>query len=145
MTAVRRIQKELSELNNKPIPGVSIDYEEDNILSWKVSMKGPPDSPYKGGKFTLDVKFDTTFPFKAPEVKFLTKVYHPGINEEGAICLPMLKDEWKPAITMSKVLTTILDKLGHPSPDDPFNPDIAAELKENESKFKATAKEWTKK
>lgn len=27
------------------------------------------------------------------QVKFLTKVYHPGINEEGAICLPMLKDE----------------------------------------------------
>ena len=24
------------------------------------------------------------------------------------------------------VLTTILDKLGRPSPDDPFNPDIAA-------------------
>ncbi|KAF9518182.1 hypothetical protein BS47DRAFT_1313401, partial [Hydnum rufescens UP504] len=145
MTALRRIQKELSDLNNKPIPGVAIKYEDDNILAWTVTIKGPNDSPYKGGKFILDLKFDSTFPFKAPQAKFQTKIYHPGINGEGAICIPILKDEWKPSITISKVLSTILEKLGNPSPDDPFNPDIAAELKENKTKFTATAKEWTKK
>ena len=61
------------------------------------------------------------------------------------------------------VLSTIQDKLNNPSPDDPFEPDIAAVsaaqillsegaansgmqlMKNDEAKFLATAKEWTKK
>ena len=27
------------------------------------------------------------------KVTFTTKIYHPGINEEGAICVPVLRDE----------------------------------------------------
>ncbi|OJT07252.1 hypothetical protein TRAPUB_1881 [Trametes pubescens] len=43
------------------------------------------------------------------------------------------------------VLRTIQDKLNNPSADDPFEPDIAALLKNDESKFLATARDWTKK
>jgi len=145
MTALRRIQKELSDLNAKPLQNVTFVVDETNILNWSVTIKASADGPYKGGKFIFDLKFDQQFPFKAPDVKFRTKIYHPGINEEGAICLLLLKDEWKPAISLSRVLTTIQEKLNNPSPDDPFNPDIAAELKDNKAKFLATAKEWTKK
>jgi len=35
--------------------------------------------------------------------------------------------------------------VNNPSPDDPFEPDIAALLKNDKTKFLATAKEWTKK
>jgi ubiquitin-protein ligase len=43
------------------------------------------------------------------------------------------------------VLITIQDKVNNPSPDDPFEPDIAAQLKNDKAKFLTTAKEWTKK
>ncbi|ELU44918.1 ubiquitin-conjugating enzyme domain-containing protein [Rhizoctonia solani AG-1 IA] len=49
-----------------------------------------------------------------------------GINDEGQICLPLLRDEWKPATSMSTVLSTISDKVNNPSPDDPYEPAIAA-------------------
>lgn len=45
----------------------------------------------------------------------------------------------------SPVLITIQDKVNNPSPDDPFEPDIAVLLKNDKAKFLATAKEWTKK
>ena len=45
----------------------------------------------------------------------------------------------------STVLITIQDKVNNPSPDDPFEPDIAVLLKNDKAKFLTTAKEWTKK
>ncbi|KDQ59498.1 hypothetical protein JAAARDRAFT_33068 [Jaapia argillacea MUCL 33604] len=145
MTALRRIQKELKDLTANPIQGLTIDPKDDSIFEWACAIKAASDSPYKGGTFHFTLKMPDNFPFKAPSVTFTTKIYHPGINEEGHICVPILRDEWKPSITLSTVLSVIQEKLNNPSPDDPFEPDIAAQLKNDKSKFLATAKEWTKK
>ncbi|KIK59840.1 hypothetical protein GYMLUDRAFT_44311 [Collybiopsis luxurians FD-317 M1] len=144
-TALRRIQKELRDINNQPVDNLSVEPKEDNIFEWNCSITAESDSPYKGGTFKFTLILPSNFPFKAPSVQFKTKIYHPGINEEGAICVPILRDEWKPSVTLATVLSVIQEKLNNPSPDDPFEPDIAALLKNDKSKFLATAKEWTKK
>ncbi|GLB35395.1 putative ubiquitin-conjugating enzyme [Lyophyllum shimeji] len=145
MTAVRRIQKELRDLQSNPIEGITAEPKDDNLFEWKCSIKAAPDSPYKNGTFHFSLTLPANFPFKAPVVTFKTKIYHPGINDEGAICVPILRDEWKPSVTLSTVLAVIQEKVNNPSPDDPFEPDIAAILKDDKSKFLATAKEYTKK
>ncbi|KDQ06734.1 hypothetical protein BOTBODRAFT_39391 [Botryobasidium botryosum FD-172 SS1] len=144
MAALRRIQKELATLHKEPIPGVTIETKDDNLLLWTCSIRGPAGTPYEGGTFKLTMDFTDKFPFKPPVVAFTTKMYHPGVNEEGAICLPVLKDEWQPTMTVKQVLLKIVDKVGNPSVDDPFMPDIATQLKNDQGQFITTAKEWTK-
>jgi len=144
-TSLRRIQKELTEIRNNPIQGLDVKPDDDNIYSWKCAIKADSDGPYKGGTFQFDLDLPENFPFKAPSVKFKTKIYHPGINEEGHICVPVLRDQWKPSVSLYSVLGTIQDKVNNPSSDDPFEPEIAALLKNDKAKFLATAKEWTRK
>ncbi|KAK0228370.1 ubiquitin-conjugating enzyme [Armillaria fumosa] len=145
MTALRRIQKELKDIASNPIEGISVETADDNMFRWNCAIKAASDSPYKGGTFRFAMILPQNFPFKAPTVTFSTKIYHPGINEEGSICIPVLRDEWKPSITLSSVLSIIQEKVNNPSTDDPFEPDIAALLKNDKNKFLATAKDWTKK
>ena len=106
---------------------------------------GPSDSPYAGGVFFLSIHFPTDYPFKPPKVNFTTKIYHPNINSSGNICLDILKDQWSPALTLSKVLLSICSLLTDANPDDPLVPEIAQIYKTDKAKYEATAKEWTKK
>jgi hypothetical protein len=60
------------------------------------------DSPFQGGVFFLAIHFPTDYPFKPPKVNFTTRIYHPNINSNGSICLDILRDQWSPALTISK-------------------------------------------
>ena len=69
----------------------------------QATILGPSESPYEGGVFFLNIHFPTDYPFKPPKFAFTTRIYHPNINSNGAICLDILRSQWSPALTVSKV------------------------------------------
>ena len=105
--ALKRIQRELQELGRDPPANCSAGPMGDDLFHWQATIMGPEDSPYSGGVFFLDIHFPADYPFKPPKVTFTTRIYHCNINSNGGICLDILKDNWSPALTISKVSTII--------------------------------------
>jgi ubiquitin-protein ligase len=117
----------------------------DDIFQWDAWIKGSDDTPYAGGIFFLKVQFPTDYRFRPPHIFFMTKIYHPNINSNGKISMNILFDQWCPALTVQKVLLSILSILGTPLLDDPFMPEIAQLYINDRQNFNAIAKEWTQK
>ena len=144
--AFKRLQKEIIDIGKDPPANCSAGpANEKDPYHWVATIMGPEGSPYAGGLYQLDIHFPTDYPFKPPKIVFMTKIYHPNINSSGSICLDILKDQWSPALTISKVLLSISSLLTDPNPDDPLVPEIAHLYKTNRSKYEATAREWCRK
>jgi len=136
--------KELSDLRSDPPLNCSAGpIDDSDVYNWEGVMFGPADSPYAGGVFNVNIQFPVDYPFKPPRVLFKTKIYHPNINAQGFICLDILKQNWSPALTISKVLLSVLSMLTDPNPKDPLEPEIATQYTENRSLYDTTAREWT--
>ena len=141
--ALRRIQKELEDIRKDPPAGCSAGPIDDDIFNWEGVICGPADSPYSGGLFKLRIRFPTDYPFKNPHIQFITKIYHPNINKAGGICLDILKNQWSPALTISKVLLSITSLLTDPNPNDPLDIDIANIYKTDKTLYEQNVREWT--
>mmetsp|Transcript_20374 Transcript_20374/g.22632 ORF Transcript_20374/g.22632 Transcript_20374/m.22632 type:complete len:150 (+) Transcript_20374:57-506(+) len=142
--AIRRIQKELKDVIRDPPPGCIITNKPKDVYWWTATIAGPEDSPFAGGQFTLDIRIPASYPFKAPKVKFLTPVYHPNVATDGSICVDILKGNWSPALTVSRVILSIVSLLTDPNPGDPLMPVIAQEYVTRRKEYDATARQWTK-
>ena len=143
-SSAKRIQKELAEISLDPPNDCTAGPKGDNLYEWVSTILGPPNSPYEGGVFFLDITFPSDYPFKPPKLRFRTRIYHCNVNSQGEICLDVLKDNWSPALTISKVLLSVVSLMTDPNPQDPLVGKIAQQLLEDKEEHDKTAKKWTK-
>ena len=47
------------------------------------------------------------YPNKPPVVKFVSKLFHPNVYADGAICLDILQNQWSPIYDIAAILTSI--------------------------------------
>ena len=147
---IKRIQKELMSIKQELMSGenpniLSVEQDEKELTHWFTLVKGPKDTAYEDGIFKLEINFPSNFPFAPPKINFLTKVYHPNVSNDGGICLDILKNQWSPALSVSKVLLSICSLLSEPNPNDPLNSPVARVYKDDKKLFDKTVKEYVAK
>jgi len=93
-TRERRIAKELKDiLQDKDNSGVvAHPVDAANLTHLKGTFPAPPDTPYSGGTYTVDIQIPDMYPFKSPIIKFETRIWHPNISSQtvGPAPLPLL-------------------------------------------------------
>ena len=125
--AERRLIKDLKKLESEQNEGINATPDNDSLFRWNAVIFGPEDTIWEGGIFKLYLEFSEDYPNKPPKVKFLTKLFHPNIYNDGSICLDILKDNWSPVYDISSILTSIQSLLCDPNTKSPAN-NTAAEL-----------------
>jgi ubiquitin-conjugating enzyme E2 D/E len=141
----KRIKGEIRTMLNSKDPNITAVADKDNILKWKATIKGPKDTAYEGGVFKLKITLPKDYPFQPPKIIFKTKIYHCNINRQGEICLDILKEGWSPALTIEKTLLSLITLLECPNPDDPLEPGIARQMREDGLTFFKDATTMTQK
>ena len=156
MSGLERISKEFRDINRNPIAncGVTVGlFNDDDVRNWRVSLLGPKDTSYRGGLFYLSIHFPNDYPARAPEVCFITPIYHVNVNPKaptfagaeslGHVCISTL-NWWKPEYTMREVLTNIFALFYLGNPDSPYGLDRADEFRNNRVLYEEKIKKYTK-
>eukprot|EP00917_Polyrhabdina_sp_WS-2016_P022194 GHVP01048188.1.p1 GENE.GHVP01048188.1~~GHVP01048188.1.p1 ORF type:complete len:166 (-),score=33.20 GHVP01048188.1:70-567(-) len=127
--ARRRIIKDIRVLSE-------FTYEEgrmampfsDDIMLCHCVIRGPPDTIWEAGIFHLLAEFTEEYPAKPPNLKFLSKIFHPNVYPQtGNICLDLLQKGWSSLLGLPGILISLQILLAEPNPDDPAN-SYAAQL-----------------
>ncbi|KTG06706.1 hypothetical protein cypCar_00023327 [Cyprinus carpio] len=115
-----RIQKDINELN-LPKTCEMVFPDPDDLLNFKLIIS--PDEVGQG------------YPHDPPKVKCETMVYHPNIDLEGNVCLNILREDWKPVLTINSIIYGLQYLFLEPNPEDPLNKEAAEVLQTNRRLF----------
>lgn len=76
-----RLMKEYREVTRGKLdPDISLRLEnESSLLRWHAALRGPPGTPYEGGRFELKIVCTSSYPLAPPQVRFVTNVFHPNV------------------------------------------------------------------
>ena len=148
MQRSNRLQTEIKLMKTSLPDGIMCcPMSESNIFHLQAVLNGPPDSPYEGGRFSVEIKIPERYPFEPPNLRFLTKIYHPNIDETGRICLSAIQlppgGTWTPCLNICTVLTSLRAILANPEPDDPLMAEIGEVLRNDRTEFERLARRWT--
>ena len=99
MSCTKRLLQELKQLQKESFPEFVALPLEGNLLEWHFTIKGALNTPYEGGRYHGRLLFPPEYPFKPPNVVFLTPNGRFAIGKK--ICLSITgyhPESWQPVI-----------------------------------------------
>jgi len=127
-----RITKDINELE---LPKTcTLVPDPNDLLNFQLIIS-PDEGFYRTGRFTFQFKIGPNYPHEPPKVKCQNKIYHPNIDLDGNVCLNILREDWKPVLTVNAIVYGLQYLFLEPNPEDPLNKEAAHELQVNRRMF----------
>lgn len=108
-----RAKKDIADFYAKPLAGVCIFPEQDNVTNVHALVKGPANTPYAGGLFHFLIKFPQDYPMSPPRIRFMTTDggrmrFHWNLFASGMVSLSLFGHVagqlWSPTLGLEDVL-----------------------------------------
>jgi len=129
--AALRIQSDLTDIE---IPSnVKLIKKADDLFNFTLTIN-PNIGYWNGASFEFTFTMPTNYPYAAPKVRCVDKIYHPNIDLEGNVCVNVLRP-WKPTYTIQIILFGLLFLFTNPNPNDPLNKEAAEILRNDKNQF----------
>lgn len=123
VTGLKGLEKNSEQSGEKFIVDKSpVDNPSSNVILGRIF---PKSAPYNQKSFQIEIKFPPDYPFKAPDLRFTTKIYHPNVEwETGRVCLTILSspDKFKATTTLVEVFTALVHLIDNPDLDHALSP-----------------------
>lgn len=131
----------LTDLNDLDLPSTMTTTfpNPDDILNFTLTIT-PDEGMYKGGSFAFTFVISPNYPHDPPKVKCTQKIYHPNIDLEGNVCLNILREDWKPVLSLNAVVVGMQFLFLEPNASDPLNKEAAEDLRTNREGFRRNAR-----
>ena len=152
--ALNLINQEFQDLQQNPIASIGVVVgmpDPNNPYEWRCTMMGPSDTSFRGGLFYLKILFPKDYPNSAPEVLFVTPIYHVNVNHInqpkcplGHICISTL-NIWNREYRVREILTNIFALFYMGNPDSPYGRERQAEMKNSPQLFEEKIRYFTNK
>ena len=134
--AMIRLRKEFSEIDLPAHASVHLP-DKDDLMNFNVTidLTNEKESLWSKGKYEFKMAIPFSYPHDPPKATCHTKIYHPNIDREGAVCLNILRADWKPVLGVNAVILGLIFLFIEPNPTDPLNLEAAEVLRSNPGEF----------
>lgn len=106
----RFLTQEVSEIQSCMPKTCQVNFENvDDLRQFTLTIR-PEEGYWKGGTFVFEIKIPAEYNIKPPVAECKTRIWHPNINEDGKICLSILREHsldgtgWLPTRTLKDVV-----------------------------------------
>jgi len=129
---------ELDEIRQVHHPDLLIDSSDVGV--WTAYLLAGPQTPYKGRVLRFDLTIPRLYPVTPPNLRFVSKVYHPNVCADGTVRLGILeKGKWKQGYSLFDVITEVKRALNSPAEDCGGNQAALDLWKRDKAAYFATA------
>ena len=145
----RYLTREVSDIQSCMPKTCKVSFGDVDDLRQFTLMIQPDEGYWKGGMFVFNIHVPAEYNIKPPTVECKTRIWHPNINEDGKICLSILREHsldgtgWLPTRTLKDVVlglnslfTDLCDF------DDPLNINAAEQHSLDEKGFERKVRDY---
>jgi ubiquitin-conjugating enzyme E2 M len=113
---------------------IFIPSPDNDLFSFTIAITAE-EGYWKGGTCSFCFDIPQNYPFKAPKIKCIERIYHPNVDSEGRVCLSLLREDYSPALSLEHFVQGLLFILYNPNFSDPLEEHIALLYQTNPKQF----------